>query len=36
MKENVSSFRKLAENGDEDFKELVREIEEREDLRGLL
>ncbi len=36
MKENAGSFRKLAESGDEDFKELVREMEMREDLKGVL
>ena len=36
LKENASSFRKLADGGDEDFKDLVREMEEREDLKAAL
>ena len=31
--ENAASFRRLAESGDEDYKELVGEMGEREDLR---
>jgi hypothetical protein len=35
LKDNLSYFQEQADNGDEDVKDMLKELDEREDLRKL-
>ena len=36
LKEHLDEFRMKAENGDEEFRDLLEELEGREDLKGVM